>query len=578
MTKNKINKETELVNQKNSIIALKRMFYLFSRNSSLFERKQEDNGAINYQIATPLGDKIVNNCPFSVPTVFAPNAALKEKKDVERKKPSEKYPQLYKEALNGEITNATLRKTLSVWVKQLGNVCIKDINGFSFFESNAKGTNRYNKRNYWKIHDFCKEQDKFGKKAYFCTFTCQNSVKKDNIIAKWKQFSDELNLILKKLSESCGVEYVGVKESFLSGFPHAHVIFYVRDYDKTEKQRYLRTKKYSVVVSGKIKELLNKYFTMGYTELVRNTKKGTANYLSKYISKNETTGLKHLVNKKKWNNSDRKQILTTFMPIIANVRQFQKSVYISPIRGEKIHFENFLSSGRKAENGAEKIIERSLFLSDTDFFKKCRDSDYLITLCNNLPKCIQKQVCILSNKRLWKFTSTPISELGKESSEMQEAIFKKSCALTCSGCVYAHFLAELLTKKDEWFNNQKQNSFIPKNMSNSVVAKVLANMDKEDNNSMYSKEIETFMSKDKSCYIENVERMNKTIEARNKIEIMVLNVKNRIKKETEERQELKRKLATLDKLYECIYDVFKSGAKQEFIKEEAENGTEPMLF
>lgn len=482
------------VKQKNSILALKRLFYLQSDNKDVFEKKVVENKTIDFSIKKPLGVDLVKNCPFDVPLCFAPNGELKDRSSIYRKLPAEKYPQLYKEAAAGNITNATLRYTLNKWVKELGNVCIKDMNGYSFFESNAKGTSRYNKKNYWKIHDFCKQEDSFGKKAYFCTFTCQYNEKKDNIIHKWKLFSEQVNFIMKKLSSRYDVEYVLVKESFLSGYPHAHAILYLNDFCQDDKQRYLRSKKYSVVIDSGIKKLLNKYFTLGYTELVRNTKKETANYLSKYISKNETKGLKSLTHKKKWNNADRKQILTVFMPILSNVRQFQKSVKISDTKGHLIHFENFIMNKKTSEYAEDDIIQKSLFLSNKKFLDVCRDSDYLITLCNNLPKCIQKQVCILSNRTLWKFTLDPISEVNKESAEYKQVLFNKSKCINCSDCIYAKFLAELLTKKEKSFHKNPVKSFIPADLSQSLAAETLKELDKEDNKSIYSKEIEVFNS------------------------------------------------------------------------------------
>lgn len=432
------------VNNNFSIIALKRLFYLRNREKDSFKIKKLDNGVVDYQILKPLGDKITRNCPFSVPYSFAENPRLKEKRERKRLPPEQKYKELYTAAESGDIQNPTLRRTLSLWVKKQGNVCIKNQNSYKFFESNAKGTSRYNKRNYWKIHDFCKEEDSLGKKAYFCTFTCTYAAKADNIVKKWQDFSDQLNNTLKIVSAKFGVEYVCVKEAFLTGFPHAHCIFYVKDFVKSDRQKYLRTKRYSVVSAGALKETLNKFFTIGYTELVRNTKKGTSNYLSKYISKNETTGLKKLMNKKNWTAADRKQVLTTFMPILANVRQFQKSEMITALNGAE-----YKVGCAVAKNGADSdtdvdVIKKSLHLSNEDFLKCGRTSDYLITLCNNLPKCIQNEVRTISNRTLWKFTSEQITSINAESDNYKAVIFKKSYPLTCSKCVYSKFLAQLL--------------------------------------------------------------------------------------------------------------------------------------
>lgn len=445
----RINGKLTEVNNNFSIIALKRLFYLRNREKDSFEIKKLDNGAIDYQILKPLGDKITRNCPFSVPYSFAENPRIKEERERKRLPPERKYKELYASAVAGDIHNSTLRRTLSLWVKKQGNICIKNQNGYKFFESNAKGTSRYNKRNYWKIHDFCKEEDLLGKKAYFCTFTCTYAAKADNIVKKWQDFSEQLNNTLKIISAKYNIEYVCVKEAFLSGFPHAHCIFYVKDFIKSDRQKYLRTKRYSVVSAGALKETLNKFFTIGYTELARNTKKGTSNYLSKYISKNETTGLKKLMNKKNWTNTDRKQILTTFMPILANVRQFQKSETITALNGIEYKVgESISKNGANPVSGVD-VIEKSLHLSNEEFIKCGRDSDYLITLCNNLPKCIQNEVRTISNRTLWKFTSEQITAVNNESNDYKAVIFKKSCPLTCSKCVYSKFLAQLLTESAE---------------------------------------------------------------------------------------------------------------------------------
>lgn len=453
----KINGNITEVNNNFSIIALKRLFYLRNREKDYFEIKKLDNGAVDYQILKPLGDKITRNCPFSVPYSFAENPKLKEERERKRLPPEQKYKELYASAETGDIQNTTLRRTLSLWVKKQGNICIKNQNGYKFFESNAKGTSRYNKRNYWKIHDFCKEEDSLGKKAYFCTFTCTYTAKTDNIVKKWQDFSDQLNNTLKIVSAKFGVEYVCVKEAFLTGFPHAHCIFYVKDFIGSDRQKYLRTKRYSVVSAGALKETLNKFFTIGYTELVRNTKKGTSNYLSKYISKNETTGLKKLMNKKNWTAADRKQVLTTFMPILANVRQFQKSEKITALNGVEYKVGGSISKNGADSNTDVDVIKKSLHLSNEDFLKCGRDSDYLITLCNNLPKCIQNEVRTISNRTLWKFTSEQITAVNNESDDYKAIIFKKSCPLTCSKCVYSKFLAELLKNANAPAENKDPN-------------------------------------------------------------------------------------------------------------------------
>lgn len=573
MTKNNFTEKENNVNSKNAINCLNRLFYLHSINKNHFISVRNDREEESQQIELPYGDSYVFNCPFNIPKSFAPNYIAKEKKEVLRISPQEKYYDLAQECKKGFIKTSTLKTSLKKWQDNQQNICLKNKDGYKFFECLSKGNARYMKKQYWNIHDFCKWHDDNGYKAYFLTVTCKYELKKDDIIKKWQEFNIQLNETLKRMSDRLNIEYVCVKESFFSGYPHAHIILYTKEYFPDDKQKYLRSKKYSVVVKSKLKNMINKYFTIGFNELVRNDKKGTSNYLSKYISKTETQGLKALINKKTWSKSDRKQALTILLPIIAQVRQFSKSVFVETANGKILKYSKINEVVKSQEEEKEDILEKSLFLNDEDFLKQSHDSGYLITLCNNLPNCIKQSVNILSNKKFFTLSDKNIRDINNENEKVKEKIFKNGKCLSCSGCIMSHFLNYLLTNNDEWFGNSLYYEEIEEQNNqdaeiNDITNKILGIKEEKLNNyrDIYNKNI--YLSGKGYTWEQKKETYNNTIKQDIRVtpftckeydEINILydktEEKRKIKEEIKKETDIIKKMGIVSKLN----DIIKSG-------------------
>lgn len=450
-----INGNNENVNTEYACSVLSRLLYLYSVNKNHFINNEDIENALLGRIELPYGDDYVRNCPMGVPKSFAPNNVAKEKKEITRKSPQEKFPELYAECEKGKISIQAVKKALKQWLKKLFNICVKDGDMYHFFECNAKGTPRYNKRNYWQIHDFCAYLDSLKWRCYFITATCKYEIGKDSIIQKAQEFKQQLNNTLKQLRKKFPCAYVSVTETFETGFPHAHIILYVKDFLEDDKRRYLPSKKYSVVTGGRLKETFNRNFTMGFTEIVRNTKKSSADYLCKYIDKSGMTGLKELANKKKWGKTDLKTALTILVPILSGTRQFSKSVTVPNEKGEFVKYERVTKEKEIAKNNDEYILKQAISLSDKDLLKWASSARYLITLCNNLPDCLKKEVWMIKNETLEKVSGATIKTIDKCSDEIKEKTMKSGHCLTCSGCIMSHFLRFLLKGDDEWFGNSR---------------------------------------------------------------------------------------------------------------------------
>lgn len=474
--RNNTNGNNENVNTKYACAVLNRLLYLYSTNKNHFVSDKDIEDALFRRIELPYGDDYVRNCPMGVPKSFAPNNVAKEKKEIIRKSPEEKYPEFCEECRKGVISTKTAIKAIKKWVKNLINICVKENGKYHFFECNAKGTPRYNKRNYWQIHDYCAYHDKLGWKCYFITATCKYEKGKDDIIQKTQEFKKQLNNTLKQIRKKIPSSYVSVSETFETGYPHAHIILYVKDFLKDDKRKYLPSKKYSVLVGGRLKETFDRNFTIGFTEIVRNTKENSADYLCKYIDKSGMTGLKQLADKKKWTKTDRKTALSILVPIVSGTRQFSKSVTVPNEKGEFVKYEKIVEEKEIAKNNDEYILKQATSLSDEDLLKWAGSARYLITLCNNLPDCLKKEVWMIKNETLEKVSGATVKTIDKCSDEIKEKTMKSGHCLTCSGCIMSHFLRFLLKGDDEWFGNSKYCKEIEHN--NNDLLEINNNLDK----------------------------------------------------------------------------------------------------
>ena len=125
------------------------------------------------------------------------------------------------------LTQEELEKALGICAQSLNMLQTKGRNGKnSWYESNAKGTKRYNKKQQGKILDFVEARKQEGKDCFFLTLTCD--VKKYASRPNgWENYlKKEVYPVTENLRKHYGAEYIGTLESTLNGWPHIHIMLF----------------------------------------------------------------------------------------------------------------------------------------------------------------------------------------------------------------------------------------------------------------------------------------------------------------------------------------------------------------
>lgn len=392
-------------------------------------------GQGNAEFYNPLNKPIKENCPFNVPIHLVEDyKPIKERK---RRDPEQLYETLALQARGGRITKAVLRKTAQKWVESLTIVCAIIKGEKHFFEGRAKSSPRYNKANYWNIHDHAKTLAEWGYKPYFLTVTNDPKPYKYDYIDAWKGFTKENRKMLKNLCKKFGAYYECVNEAQKSGNPHAHIVLWFPEYFTDDK--ITKAKKKIFISDGTLKNYLRKYEKkLGFMELRRGEDKDPINYLLKYISKATTRDFYAMAKASgKMGDSERKDLLSALMPVIARVRQFSMSRGVLPKEGGTVRTS--LSLPNKVH-------------VPIDFKSASEARDYLKTLCTNSPLPCQSLVRILSFKDLPSATAVSVRELTKLSPDKKDEIYNQASCIGCKGCILTHFINYITTGADPWFD------------------------------------------------------------------------------------------------------------------------------
>lgn len=420
---------------------------------SLLEDKCEEPRKIFTRVPDEeLGTRIIFNsvfkpihekCPFQVPKDFATIYIPSPRKGQKNTPARIKHPELWKASLMSDINTETLKMALKRWHSNLCGVITKEGDKYTYITPNAKGTKRYQTKQYWRIHDFCKQADAFYKGVYFVTLTTARDEENFSTFNNWRRFAEERKRFVKALKRRFDCVTVDVMEAHLDGNPHCHMIIYMKDFLGDEKERYSRKQKTKYVCSGKLKDFINKQWKLGFNQIQLNKREGTANYLSKYIAKSASNDLFQLVKKEKWSKADRKTVLTILMPIVTGTRGFHFSEKNADKQAAELEFECPVSEKQEKEMDAFNILTLEEFraLSDSE------RSSYLIKLSTKLHMTCKSHVRFVRNSALegLEWDLEHINET--VSQEKLEKLYSNGRFVGCNGCIISRYL-EQLQKED----------------------------------------------------------------------------------------------------------------------------------
>lgn len=389
------------------------------------------------------GEKIQNRCTFDIPTQCAVNP--EPKKEVVRHRNNKRllFPEVFECSENGNAIDPLIKPLLKKVSDRWGYLASWFGDRYRFFQVNAKGTPAYNLKMYWRIHDACKQFDEVYKQCYFATLTMSQKEYNGDFIKAWKDFSSQLGVFQKQLTKTFGGKYVVVLESHKSGFPHAHLLFYTDFNFSDSKYTYSKKKRCYFMTNGRLRDFFDKYWTCGYSQIDKNRRKDTSNYLSKYISKAEDNDIRQLLGKSRLTQSDKKEILTLILPMIAEVRAFRISKFAFSQKNLAcaISAPACVSLTEKVEN----LPKENLAPLTED--EKRQAIAYLKTLCTKSPLNCANPVFGHSRGQLLKLYKVEPKKLDALPLHKNRKIAESGCRLSCKGCILSE-LANLFVKGD----------------------------------------------------------------------------------------------------------------------------------
>ena len=205
------------------------------------------------------------------------------------------------------LNELELRKALEVCASSLLMLQTKGSNGKqSWFESNSKGTKRYNKIQQGKILDFVEEKKNEGKDCFFLTLTCDVKKYPSRAYAWANYLQEEVYPVTENLRKHYDAEYVATLESTANGYPHIHMMLFFPHNTFKEFKHYHNQQR---IKKGPFFDMVKKAVNSEVFDLQVAKGKNLKWYLVKYIGKGIEEDVFSILKKKdEWKKSDLKQV------------------------------------------------------------------------------------------------------------------------------------------------------------------------------------------------------------------------------------------------------------------------------
>lgn len=302
------------------------------------------------------------------------------------------------------LNEMELREALEICSCSLQMLQTKGSNGkISWYESNAKGTKRYNKIQQGKILDFVEEKKNEGKDCFFLTLTCDVKKYASRAFAWENYLKEEVYPVTENLRKHYDAEYVATLESTVNGYPHIHMMLFFPHNTFAEFKHYHNQQK---IRKGRLFDMVKKAVNSEVFDLQAAKGKNLKWYLVKYIGKGIEEDVFSLLNKKdEWKKSDLKQVqeyiyLKSFgKRKLLMTRKYCKTVETVKKEGDCFKGKDFESLVHSVNPEAstsvakkctkDEIKDRVCFLLEridrmsADHATKLRG--YLTSLCTNSP-------------------------------------------------------------------------------------------------------------------------------------------------------------------------------------------------
>lgn len=385
----------------------------------------------------------------------AVSAALCENPNPDRKDLPQKHLKrlaLYgfkKEANSEYISDDVIREGLYNFSRLFTFYGMRTVSGdIRFFEAYSKGTERYNKKQRFKIMDATATAVAQGYECFCVTLTYDIKKHGYDRLEAWSKFSSHIQKTLHYFINHHHAKVVWVKESTKIGYPHAHCLLC---FPKGTIKGYSKMKNGLKIKYGWIFDKVKKFSMSRIFDISVVKGKNLKYYLTKYLTKDDEHSISAMASQTTpYTVEQRKSIYCLFFTTLTGSRTIGISKALRPQK------EN---PNEKKEKGLQKTVEKLSALDITERPTNSREAKslrrlrrVLTSLCINFP-CLNRAEIFSMHLEAKKYKEIKENEKNEYLAERNYMNFSQNgCKVSCSGCLFSHLADFIVNKYDEWFN------------------------------------------------------------------------------------------------------------------------------
>lgn len=373
-----------------------------------------------------------------------------DRKDLPRKHLKRLALYGFKKAANsGYISDDVIREGLYNFSRLFTFYGMRTVSGdIRFFEAYSKGTERYNKKQRFKIMDATATAVAQGYECFCVTLTYDIKKHGHDRLEAWQKFSSHIQKTLHYFINHHHAKVVWVKESTKNGYPHAHCLLC---FPKGTIKGYSKMKNGLKIKYGWIFDKVKKFSMSRIFDISVVKGKNLKYYLTKYLTKDDEHSISAMASQTTpYTVEQRKSIYCLFFTTLTGSRTIGISKALRPQK---------VKPNEKKEKGLQKTVEKLTAIDITHRPTNSHEAKnlrrlrrVLTSLCINFP-CLNRPEIYSVNMLPENWHNVQLCKGNERLEEMYFNSFKESGQkVSCNGCLFSHLANFIVNKEDEWFN------------------------------------------------------------------------------------------------------------------------------
>lgn len=350
---------------------------------------------------------------------------------------------------SGYISDDVIREGLYNFSRLFTFYGMRTVSGdIRFFEAYSKGTERYNKKQRFKIMDATATAVAQGYECFCVTLTYDIERYGHDRLEAWSKFSFHIQKTLHYFINHHHAKVVWVKESTKKGYPHAHCLLC---FPKGTIKGYSKMKNGLKIKYGWIFDKVKKFAMSRIFDISVVKGKNLKYYLTKYLTKDDEHSISAMASQTTpYTVEQRKSIYCLFFTTLTGSRTIGISKALRPQK---------INPNEKKEKGLQKTVEKLAAIDITHRPTNSHEAKnlrrlrrVLTSLCINFP-CLNRAEIFSMQLEAKKYKEIKENEKNEYLAERNYMNFSQNgYKVSCSGCLFSHLADFIVNKYDEWFN------------------------------------------------------------------------------------------------------------------------------